>query len=340
MGNLLGWVSCERSVVSTSGSVDVEMRKRRFGGAETRHTGRVEWLNYHHLLYFWLVAREGGLAPAGKILRLSQPTLSGQIRKLEESLDEKLFERDGRKLRLTEMGRVVFRYADEIFGLGKELIDTVKQRPTLRTGRLTVGIVDAVPKLLVRRLLEPAFHLAHPVSLVCHEDRLDRLLVDLAEYRLDVVISESSVPPGATLRAYNHPLGDSGMSVLAVAALATPLRRSFPRGLDGAPMLLPAAGSGLRRALDGWLAANDIRPQVAAEADDSALLKSFAADGMGVLFAPTVVADVVARRYGLVRVGDVPEVRERYFAISGERRLVHPAVVAIREAARSELFAG
>jgi LysR family transcriptional activator of nhaA len=308
--------------------------------ASVLHTRSVQWLNYHHLLYFWLVAREGGLAPAGKILRLSQPTLSGQIRKLEGALDEKLFERHGRKLRLTEVGRVVFRYAEEIFGLGNELIDTVRRRPTARSARLTVGIVDAVPKMLVRRLLEPAFHLPHPVSLVCHEDRLDRLLVDLAEYRVDVVISESSVPPGAKIRAYNHPLGDSGISVLAVAALATPLRRSFPRGLDGAPMLLPAAGSGLRRGLDGWLASHDVRPVVAAEADDSALLKSFAADGMGLLFVPTVVADVVARRYGLVRVGDVPEVRERYFAISGERRLVHPAVIAIREAARSELFAG
>jgi LysR family transcriptional activator of nhaA len=298
----------------------------------------VEWLNYHHLLYFWLVAREGGLAPAGKILRLSQPTLSGQIRKLEEALGEQLFERRGRRLVLTEVGRVAYRYADEIFGIGSELLDAVRGRATGRTIRLTVGVVDAVPKLLVRHVLEPAMRLPTPITLVCREDRMDRLMDDLANHAVDVVIADSPVPPGLSTRAFNHTLGESGVTLLGARALATPLRRRFPASLDGAPVLLPLADNGLRRALDGWFAGLGIRPRVVVEAEDSALLSAFAADGMGLVFAPTVVADVVCRRYGLVRVADMDSLRERYYAISGERRLVHPAVIAIREAARNELF--
>jgi LysR family transcriptional activator of nhaA len=298
----------------------------------------VEWLNYHHLLYFWLVAREGGLAPAGKILRLSQPTLSGQIRKLEEALGEQLFERRGRRLVLTEVGRVAYRYADEIFGIGSELLDAVRGRATGRTIRLTVGVVDAVPKLLVRHVLEPAMRLPTPITLVCREDRMDRLMDDLANHAVDVVIADSPVPPGLSTRAFNHSLGESGVTLLGARALATPLRRRFPASLDGAPVLLPLADNGLRRALDGWFAGLGIRPRVVVEAEDSALLSAFAADGMGLVFAPTVVADVVCRRYGLVRVADMDSLRERYYAISGERRLVHPAVIAIREAARNELF--
>ncbi len=298
----------------------------------------MEWLNYHHLLYFWLVAREGGLAPAGKILRLSQPTLSEQIRKLEEALGERLFERHGRKLRLTEMGRIVQRYADEIFTTGNELLDVVRGRSAPGGTRLVVGIVDAVPKLLVRHLLEPALQLPQPVTLVCQEDRLDRLLADLEDHAIDVVISDAPLPPGSTARAFNHPLGESGMTLLGADELAGPLRRRFPASLEGAPLLMPLAGSSLRQSLDGWLASAGVSPQVVAEAEDSALLKAFAADGMGLVFVPTVVADVVASRYRLTRAGATDEVRERYFAITGHRRLVHPAVVAIRDGARSRIF--
>jgi LysR family transcriptional regulator, transcriptional activator of nhaA len=298
----------------------------------------MEWLNYHHLLYFWLVAKEGGLVPAGRILRLSQPTLSEQIRKLEQSLGEQLFERRGRRLVLTEVGRVAYRYADEIFGIGGELLEAVRGRGTGRTSRLTVGVVDAVPKLLVRHVLEPAMRLPTPVTLICREDRIERLMVELANHAVDVVIADAPVPPGSPARAYNHMLGESGVTLLGPRALAVPLRRSFPRSLEEAPLLLPLADNGLRRALDGWFAGLHIRPRVVAEAEDSALLAAFAADGMGLVFAPTVVADVVSRRYGLVRVADVDGIRERYYAISGERRLVHPAVLAIREAARTELF--
>jgi LysR family transcriptional activator of nhaA len=298
----------------------------------------MEWVNYHHLLYFWTVAREGGLAPAGKVLRLSQSALSGQIKRLEETLDTKLFERRGRRLAMTDAGQLVYRYADEIFGLGREMLDVLKHRPGGRPLRLTVGIADVVPKLLVRHLLEPALRDSERVQLVCHEDRFDRLLDELAAHRLDVVITDAPVPPHAGHKAFNHPLGETTISLLAPRAQAEALRRGFPRSLDGAPLLLPLPRSTLRRALDQWFADHEVRPDVRAEAEDSALLKAFAADGMGSLFAPTVVAELVARRYDLAVVAELPELRERYYAISGERKLAHPAVRAIREAARSTLF--
>ncbi|MDQ3364140.1 MAG: LysR substrate-binding domain-containing protein [Myxococcota bacterium] len=299
----------------------------------------MEWLNYHHLLYFWMVAREGGLAPAGKVLRLSQSAISGQIASLQQSLGQPLFERRGRKLELTETGRVVFRYADEIFGLGRELLDAVRGRPTGRPARLVVGISDVVPKLLVRKLLAPAFHQREKLTLVCHEDRFDRLLAELATHAVDVVIADSPVPPDAAVRAYHHLLGESTVTCVAPANLAPALRRGFPRGLDRAPVLLPISGSTLRRNLDGWFETHSLRPELVAEADDSALLNAFAADGMGALFVPTVIADVVVKRYDLASVAEIPELRERFYAVSVERRLAHPAVVAIRAAARSDVFA-
>ena len=294
----------------------------------------MEWLNYHHLLYFWMVAREGSLAAAGKRLRLSQPTLSGQIRKLEDTLGERLFERKGRGLTLTEVGRVVYRYADEIFTTGSELLDTVRRRPKDQALRLDVGIVDAVPKLLVRELLRPALELAQTVRLVCREGVLERLLDALARHELDVVISDTPLPSGGVIRAWDHVLGQTSMTLVGTPDLATPRRKGFPGSIDGAPLLLPLTSTSLRRSLDAWFASLDVRPVVIAEAEDSALLKAFAADGMGLTFTPTVVADVVARRYGLVAAGTTDAVQERFYAITGERRLVHPAVVAIREAAR------
>ncbi len=299
----------------------------------------MEWLNYHHLLYFWVVAKEGGLAPAGKLLRLSHPTLSGQIRKLEEALDVKLFEKRGRRLALTERGQVAFRYADEIFGLGKELREALAGRPVARPARLVVGIADAVPKMLVRRILAPAFDRADPVQLICREDRFDRLLVDLAAFTLDVIITDAPVPPGAAVRAYSHSLGQSDVTLIGPRAMVRGLRRGFPGSLDGAPMLLPLEGIPLRREIDAWLRGHGVRPRIVAEAEDSALLKVFAADGMGVLFTPSVIAALACRRYHLGVVARIPAIQERYYAISVERRLVHPAVLAIRDAARGDLFA-
>jgi LysR family transcriptional activator of nhaA len=299
----------------------------------------MEWLNYHHLLYFWLVARHGGLAPAGKLLRLTHPTLSAQIRNLEESLGVKLFEKRGRKLELTEMGQVAYRYAGEIFGLGDEMRDILHGRASQRPTRLVIGISDVVPKMLVRQLLAPALREVEGVALVCREDRFDRLLAELAAHTLDVVIADAQVPPDATVRAYNHLLGHSDVTVVGAPALAKVVRRDFPASLDGAPMLLPIEGSTLRRNVDAWFAANKVRPRVIAEAEDSALLKAFAADGMGLIFVPTVVVESVSSRYGLVDAGRVESIRERCYAITVDRRLMHPAVVAIRNTAREDLFA-
>lgn len=299
----------------------------------------MEWLNYHHLLYFWMVAKEGGLAPAGKVLRLSQSALSGQINSLQQALGHPLFERRGRKLELTETGHLVFKYAEEIFGVGRELMEAVRGRPTGRPARLVVGIADVIPKMLVRRLLAPAFKQEQRLTLVCIEDRFDRLLSALGAHTLDVVIADSPVPPDTTVRAFNHPLGESTVTLVAPARLAPALRRGFPRSLDGAPLLLPIAGSQLRRQLESWFEDHALRPDVVAEAVDSALLKAFASDGMGAVFVPTVVAPLVATRHDLHVIAELTEIRERYYAISVERRLVHPAVLAIRAAARTDVFA-
>lgn len=298
----------------------------------------MEWLNYHHLLYFWTVAREGGLAPAGKVLRLSQSAISGQIQRLEESLGHELFERRGRKLEMTETGRVVFRYAEQIFGLGREMLDVVRQRSADRPLRLVVGISDVVPKLLVRQLLAPALQQEQRLALVCQEDRFERLLGSLANHVLDVVIADAAVPPDTETKLFNHPLGESTVTLVAPAALASSLRKNFPASLHGAPLMLPLTGSTLRRNLDAWLAREAIVPEIVAEAEDSALLKAFAADGMGAMFVPTVIARTVARRYDIVEVAEIATVRERFWAITAERRLVHPGVIAMRNAARAELF--
>lgn len=298
----------------------------------------MDWVNYHHLRYFWVVVREGGLVPAGKVLRLSHPTLSAQVHALEEQLGEKLFFKAGRRLALTEMGRVVYRYADDIFTLGRELVDTVKGRSTGRPLRLVVGVVDAVPKLVVKRLLQPALALPEPVQVVCHERAYEELLADLAQYALDLVVADAPLPPGSAVRAFNHLLGETGVSFFASRALARTYRRGFPASLDGAPVLLPLSTSALRRGLDQWFEQQGVRPRVVAEFADSALLKVFGADGVGVFPAPTAVQDEVCRQYGVSVVGHAPTVLERFYAVSVERRIKNPAVVAICGAARRELF--
>ncbi len=298
----------------------------------------MEWLNYHHLLYFWLVAREGGLGPASGQLRLAQSTVSSQIRALEEALGEKLFTRSGRRLVLTERGNVVYRYADEIFSLGRELQDTLRGRPVGRPIRLTVGLADVVPKRVAHRLLEPALRLAQPIHLVCREDKPERLLAELALHELDVVIADAPAPTSVRVKVFNHALGECGIVFFASPALAAERRRRFPRSLDGAPLLLPTENTSLRRSLDQWFDSQGIRPIVAAEFDDSALLKVFGQAGAGIFPVPSVIADEVRRTYRVRLVGVVEEVRERYFAISAERRLKHPAVVAISEEARERLF--
>jgi LysR family transcriptional activator of nhaA len=299
----------------------------------------MEWLNYHHLLYFWVVAREGSLAAAGKELHLSHPTLSAQIHALEAELGEKLFSKVGRKLALTETGRVVYRYAEEIFSLGREMLGTVQGRSSGQPLRLDVGVVDAVPKLVVRRVLAPARELERAVRLVCHEGAYGRLLADLALHTLDIVIADAPVPPGSHVRAYNHLLGETGVSWFGSPALAQRYRRGFPGSLAAAPFLLPLESSSLRRSLNQWFARNRITPRVVMEFEDSALLEAFGADGAGIFPAPSVVAREMAQQHGVQPIGPAGQVHERFYAVSIARRLEHPAVVAIANA-RQELFPG
>ena len=299
----------------------------------------MEWLNYHHLLYFWTVAREGGISKAAGKLRVSQPTISAQIRLLEQSLGQRLFQRQGRTLVMTDVGQVVFRYADEIFGIGRELMETLRGRPAGRPLQLAVGVANAVPKLIVYRLLHPAMQSTDPVHVVCREDNAEQLTTLLATHALDVVIADTPAPPHARVKVFNHLLGESDTAFFAPAALASRLRRRFPRSLSDAPLLVPTSNAALRRALDEWLAQEDLRPRLAGEFEDSALMKVFG-QGTGMVFpAPAVIAADVRRLYGVREIGRTSAVRERYFAISAERRLKHPGVLAITSAARDELFA-
>jgi LysR family transcriptional activator of nhaA len=299
----------------------------------------VERLNYHHLLYFWMVAREGSVVRAASQLRLAQPTLSAQVHALEGALNEKLFERAGRGLRLTEMGRVVFRYADEIFALGRDLTESLKGQPTGRPLRLRVGVSDGIPKLVAYRLIEPALALKQPVQLVVHEQSTERLLAALVLHELDVVLTDRLAPPSVSVRAFNHLLGACGVTLFAAPKLAAKYRRRFPRSLEGAPFLLPGETSALRRALEQWFEKHKIRPRIVGEFDDSTLIKVFGQAGAGVFAAPLIIESSVRKQYGVASIGHLDRVRERFYAISAERRLKHPGIIAITESARRELFA-
>jgi len=298
----------------------------------------MEWLNYHHLLYFWTVAREGSVTRASEQLRLAQPTVSAQLRTLEEALGERLFIRSGRRLELTETGRMAYRYADEIFSLGREFLDAVKDRPTGRPMRFSVGVADVLGKIIAYRLLSPALSLAQGVHLTCREDRPERLLAELVTHSLDMVLGDAPTPAGSSVRAFNHLLGESEVSVFAAPRLAAKYRRRFPASLTGAPFLLPTEQASLRRALAQWFDAQDVRPDVVAEFDDAALLQTFGAAGHGLFAAPSVIEGDIARRYDVRAIGRLGGLRERFYAISVERRLKHPAVVAICGQARSELL--
>ena len=299
----------------------------------------MEWLNYHHLLYFYTVAREGSVTKASKALRLAQPTLSGQIRKLEESLDEKLFVREGRNLALTDVGRLVYRYAEEIFSLGREMQDALRGRPTNRPAKLLVGISDAVPKLVCHRLLKTALALEDRVELVLHEGKTNDLLAALAVQQYDMVLTDAPLGPQARVKAFNHSLGGCGVGFFGEPDLARRHRRGFPKSLDGAPMLLPTSNTTLRHSLDRWFAALGVRPTPIAEIEDTALLKVFGQHGTGVFAAPIVVADELCKTHGARLIGQTEKVREEFFAITVERRITHPAVAAIAAAARAGLSA-
>ena len=298
----------------------------------------MEWLNYHHLLYFWTVAREGSIAQACEKLHLAQPTISTQLRRLEKSLGQPLFRKSGRNLVLTEFGQTVYQYADEIFSLGRELVDTVRGRATGRPLRFSVGVADVLPKLIAYRLIEPALKLPEPVQIVCLESTPDQLLAALSVHSLDLVLTDAPLPPTVKVKAYSHLLGECGVTLFGTPALAAAHRRGFPGSLAGAPLLLPTPGTSLRRALAPWLDEQDLRPQILGEFDDSALMKAFGYAGVGLFFAPSAIEGEVKKQYGSQAVGRVDTIRERFYAISVERRIKHPAVLAISEAAKSRLF--
>lgn len=296
----------------------------------------MEWLNYHHLLYFYVVAREGSIARACEELRLAQPTISGQIRALEESLGEKLFHRVGRRLELTEVGKVALRYAEEIFSLGEELKEVLKGQPKGRP--LIVGIADVLPKLVAYRILEPARRLPEPVRIICREGRPERLIADLAVHNLDIVLTDAPISSSIRVKAFHHLLGECGISFFGSGKLALRYRKNFPASLDRAPLLMPSEESAARQILDTWFEQENIKPEIIGEFADSALLQIFAEAGDGIFPAPSVLEDQLKSHHGLQLIGRAEKLRERYYVISIERKLRHPAVIAISESARKDLF--
>lgn len=296
----------------------------------------MEWMNYHHLRYFWAVARQGSLRQAAEKLNVSPPSVSAQIRELEESLGEKLFRRSGRGNVLTDAGQVALRYADEIFSLGRELANAVKQRPTAKALRLHVGVADSFPKLVTQQILQPVFAMPQPVHVICREGKVEDLLSQLVAHRLDVVLADEPAPGSLKVRVFNHPLGECGVTFCAGPRLAAALRRGFPRSLDRAPALLPAEGTGLRRSLDRWFQTLKIAPQIVAEFEDAALMKVMASDGRGFIPVPTLVAQEAVDRFSLRIVGATEKCRDQFFAITAERRIEHPAVAALMAAGMAE----
>ncbi|MBI5386030.1 MAG: LysR family transcriptional regulator [Verrucomicrobia bacterium] len=297
----------------------------------------MEFLNFHHLRYFWVVAKEGGLRKAAEKLHVSQPTISAQIAALEGVLGEKLFLRGGRALALTEAGRQVFSYAEEIFSIGQELLSSVKHRPTTRPLRLHLGVADALPKLVTYRIIAPVFRLPQAVQLSCWETKLSDMLVELAAYKLDLVLADEPASSGATSNVFNHLLGESGVTFCAEPRLAARLRRGFPKSLHGAPALLPMSNSGLRRSLEKWFHARGVRPRLVGEIEDPAFLNLLALHGLGFMTVPTLVVKEIVTRFGFRVIGRTDECQQQFYAITPERKLPHPAVLAITSQAQALL---
>ena len=299
----------------------------------------MEFLNYHHLRYFWTVAKEGGLTKAAAKLHVSQPTISEQIQSLEGVLGEKLFRRAGRSLALTDVGQQVLSYAEEIFSLGQDLLNAVKQRPTSRPLRLNLGVADALPKLVTYHIIEPIFRLPQPVQVSCWETSVSDMLVELASYRLDLVLADEPASSGVTTHVFNHLLGESSVTFCAAPPLAAKLRRGFPKSLNGAPALLPMSNSGLRRSLEKWFHSVGVRPHLVGEFYDPAFVNVLALRGLGFMSVPTIVVKEIVNRFGFGVIGRTEECQQQFYAITPERKLTHLAVTAITSGARRRLFA-
>lgn len=295
-----------------------------------------EFLNYHHLRYFWSVAREGSLRAAAGKLHVSQPSICTQIQQLEAALGEDLFRPQGRSLELTEFGQLILGYAEEIFTLGGEILRAARQAPTTRSLRLHAGIVDSFPKLMSYDILRPIFEHQPPVQLTCHEGKLPDLLALLATHRIDVVLSDEPASPGVAGKAFNHLLGSCGVTFCAMPGLARTLKGRFPRNLDGAPALLPTHNCHLRRDLEKWFRSVNVQPRIVAEFEDAALTKIVATRGVGFIAVPTAVEAEAVERYGFLPVGRAKELITQFYAITVERRLTHPAILALTAARTSQ----
>jgi LysR family transcriptional activator of nhaA len=296
------------------------------------------WLNYHHLHYFWVVAREGTIQQASQLLHVGQPAISTQLHQLEQSLGQKLFRRSGRRLELTDAGRTVFRYAEQIFSLGREMTDLLKTGEPATGSRFVVGVADAMPKLMVRRLLEPALQLSTDLRLMCVEHDLGTLLTELGRQSLDLVLSDAPLTPSGGIRAFNHLLGQSGVGLFGTPQLVARVRRDFPASLNRIPLLLPGRNTALRRSLESWLESHEISPVIRGEFDDKALLKAFGQTGEGLFPGTLAIADEICRQYEVQLAGELEGVVEHFYAISVERRIRHPAVLAISSSAKSTIF--
>ena len=294
-------------------------------------------LNYRHLEYFWHVVREGGVTAASEVLHVSQPSISAQLRKLEDALGYELFHRDGRSLTLTHEGKVVFGYADEIFRIGRELTRTVEGRMTGRPMRLVVGVSSTVPNLVTFHLLAPAFEMDDPVRVVVREGPSERLLAELAAHELDLIISDRPVPNDTRVQAFTHPLGSSPVDIVGPPLLAHRLRDGFPGTLHDEPFILPSEGYALRTSLEQWFERRKVRPRVFAEIEDNDLINTFGEAGAGMFAVPSVITEELRVRYALEVVGRAVGLSEEFFAISAERRLHHPAVVPITAGARADV---
>ena len=295
-------------------------------------------LNYRQLHYFWVVARTGSIVRASEQLNLTPQTISGQISLLEQTFGVELFRKAGRQLELTEAGRRTLPYAEQMFQLGNELEAMLRTQPNEQQRLLRVGVADVVPKSIVYRLIAPTMELDEPIRITCREDKLERLLADLAIQRLDLVISDSPMPSHLDIKGYSQKLGECGISFFATAALAAGHADDFPRCLHGAPLLIPGQESMVRSRLLRWFAEQHLHPRIVGEFDDSALMQAFGQSGSGIFIAPSVIAEEVCRQYGVELIGQTDAVSESFYAISVERKVKHPGIVAITEGARRELF--
>lgn len=299
----------------------------------------MEWLNYHHLYYFWTVAREGSVAAASRQLKVGRPAISMQLKSLEEFVGAPLFHRRGRHLELTETGETVRTYANDIFATGRELLDVLRDRPTGRPQRFRIGIADVMAKIVAFQLLLPALDADTQAVLDCYEDQPNRLFAKLAVHELDLVLSDIPLAPGLDVSAYNHVMGESTTTLFATKDLARRLKKGFPRSLDGVPFLMPSKASAIRNSLEHCFEESDLRPTIVAEFEDAALMKVFGQAGRGVFPGPSVVAKQICDNYGVAPIGELETVRERFYAISPERKIRHPGVARIVASAKEGIFA-